>query len=192
MIPQNHNPKRLVFLGVLVLTGGFTISFLTARQIASTRQQEQKPVISQDTLPKIISKVKNLEIVSATVKPDAASDPIVTIEIKNNSPLAVYYFALTNGTIKKSEYGKTLDGLDVDGDPHVVIQPYGTKTMDIPLINLDGDYPLVLSAAGFSDGSDDGDASVIERMRDMRARNKARRAAEREKAKQETKKGDKP
>lgn len=192
MKTQTHTSKRLWFLGAVALLGGFAISFLAARHTANIRQQEQKPVTSKATLPKLISKVKKLEIVSAKISGEGEPGAVVSVEVKNNSDLAVTYFALTNGTIKTSEYGVSRDGLDVPGAPQVVIEPYGTATLNMSLISLDGKYPIVLSAAGFIDGAEEGDEAVIEHMRDVRARNKARREAEKDKAKQEAEKGVEP
>jgi hypothetical protein len=192
MNPQNHKFKRLWFLGAMALISGFTLSFLAARHTANVRQQEQKPVTSKAELPKLISKVKKLKIISATVQREGEPDAVVTIEVKNNSELSVTYFALTNGTIETSEYGVARNGLSDPDNPQIVIEPYGTAKIDMPLSNLDAQYPIVLSAAVFADNSEDGDESVLIHMRAVRSRDKAMRDAEKGKAKLDAEKGVKP
>ncbi|HEX8746308.1 MAG TPA: hypothetical protein VF717_03855 [Pyrinomonadaceae bacterium] len=178
MKAQTRKFTLILLSAALVLIGGVAISFKAARSHAGHAQKDVKPVTSKETLPVIISKVKKLGIVGATVLGEGTENAQVAIEIKNNSDLAVYFVALTNGTLKTSEYGISRDGLDVDGDPQVVIVPHGTITMNVLLSNLDGRFPIVLSAGGFSDGFEDGDESVLESMRYRREREKARRMAE--------------
>jgi hypothetical protein len=137
------------------------------------RQQVEKPVTSQGTLPKLISRIKNLEIVGATVQGEGRAGAQVAIEVKNNSDLAVYYFAVTNGNVKTSEYGVARNGLVDPDSPQVAIEPLGTATLNIPLANLDARHPILLSAAVFSDGSEVGEESALEQMRSVRARDKA-------------------
>lgn len=192
MSPQNRKSKLLWLLGVLAVIGGFAISLLAARHTADVRRQERKPVTSQATLPKLISRVKKMEIVSATVQREGESDAVVTIGVRNNSDLPVTYFALTNGSIKTNEYGVARNGLDDPDNPQVVIESYAVATIDMLLSNLDGQYPIVLSAAVFADNSEDGDESVLEHVRAVRARDKAKRDAEKERARREAEKGGKP
>lgn len=178
MDPQIFKPKRLWLLGAVALIVGFTITLITAHNTARIRRQEQKPVTSKADLPELISKVKKLEIINVTVKREGEANPAVTIEVKNNSDLAVIYFALTNGSVTTDEYGVARNGLDDLDNPKVVIEPHGTATIDMPLSNLDARYPIVLSAAVFADNSEDGVESVLRHMRAVRARDKARREAE--------------
>lgn len=177
MKAQTRKIYLILLSGALVLIVGMAVSFKAAWPHLSHGQQGIKPVTSKETLPVIISKVKRLEIVDATVLNEGKPGASVSIEIKNNSGLPVYFVALTNGVIKESEYGISRDGLDVDGEPQVVIKPHGTITMDMPLTNLDGRFPIILSAAGFADGAEEGEESVLEYMRDVRVRGRAERAA---------------
>ncbi|HKS26311.1 MAG TPA: hypothetical protein VJS44_00765 [Pyrinomonadaceae bacterium] len=192
MNPLNRKSTSLWFLGTVVLVSGFTISFFTARHAANIRQQEQQSVTSKATLPKLISKVKKLEIVNATIQREGEPNAAVTIEVKNNSDLAVTYFALTNGTVATNEYGVASNGLEDPDNPRVVIAPHSTATINILLSNLDGRYPIFLSAAVFADNSEDGDESVLKHMRAVRARDKAKRDEEKEKAKQKGGEGVNP
>lgn len=167
----------LLSAAALVLIGGLAISYKAAWPHGGHGQQGIKPVTSKETLPVIISKVKKLEIVGATILGERQENAVVAIEIKNKSDLAVYFVALSNGDIKDSEYGISQDGLNVEGEPQVVIEPHGTITMNMLLSNLDGRYPIVLSAGGFADGSEEGDESILESIRYRREHDKAKRAA---------------
>ena len=179
METHNQRSKYVLIASVVILISATATTLVKTAWRAAGSQQEQQPVTSKATLPVLISKVKKLKIVNATVKKEGEQGAKVTIEIKNTSDLAVTYFALTNGSLKTSEYGIARNGLDDPDNPHVVIEPHGTATIDILLSNLDGQYPIVLSAAVYADNSEDGDESVLEHMRIERARDKAKRDAER-------------
>jgi hypothetical protein len=192
MNPQNRKSKRLWFFGVVVLISSFSVSYLTSRHVASTRQQEQKSVTSKATMPKLISKVKKLEIINTTVQREGEPGAVAVFEVRNNSDLAVTYFALTNGSVETNEYGVASDGLDDPDNPKVVIEPHSTAKINMLLSNLDARYPIILSAAVFADNSEDGDESVLKHMRAVRSRDKSKRDAEKNKAKQDAEKGIRP
>jgi hypothetical protein len=179
MKPQTRRFKLFLLLCALVFMSGLTVSYKAALRVAGVSWQERKPVTSKETLPKLVSKVKKLEMAGATIKGEGGPSPTVTIEVKNNSDLAVTYFALTNGSLAADEYGVASNGLNDPDNPRVVIEPHGTSTIDMLLSNLDGRYPIILSAAVFADNSEDGDESVLKQMRAVRARDKARRDQER-------------
>lgn len=178
MKAQTRKIYLILLSSALVLIVGMAVSFKAARPHMGHGQQGVKPVTSKETLPVIISKVKKLEVLEATLKQEGGQNRAVTIEVKNNSDIAVTYFALTNGTIKTSEYGVARNGLDDPDNPQAVIEPQGTATIDMLLSNLDGRYPIILSAAVFADGAEEGDESVLEHMRTVRARDKAKRDRE--------------
>jgi hypothetical protein len=192
MNPQTPKTKLLWLFGTVALICGFTISFFAAQHTANIRRQEQQPVTSKASLPKVVSKVKKLQITNVTIQREGEPTAVVTIEVRNKSDLPVTYFAFTNGSIDTNEYGVASNGLDDPDKPQTVIQPGSVATIDMLLNNLDGRYPIVLSAAVFSDNSEDGDESVLKHMRAVRARDRAKRDAEKNKDKQDGEKGVKP
>lgn len=160
---------------ITLVVGAVTLRPSIHPPLCSSSPQEQKdrvPITSQSDLPAIISKVKKLEAVGATIIGDR-SNPAVRIEVRNNSDLGVTSFTVSNGIVAGGEYGITTNGLTDPDNPHVVIEPHGTKTVDLPLANLDGKYPILISGATYTDSSEDGDKDMLDHMRLVRAHDKA-------------------
>jgi hypothetical protein len=133
--------------------------------------------------PKVISKVKNLEVVSVTVEQESHhSEPMVVIIIRNNSDQAVVSVAVESGDDKDAS-GISTDGFKEGNElPSAVIEPFGTIKMQMLLGNLLPGKPLKVSGAMYADGSVDGEKLATETIREHKER--ARRG--------ENKKGDSP
>ena len=121
-----------------------------------------------------MSKVKDLEIINARIVRAGSDAPGVAFEIRNNSHRAVMAVSITCGGPSI-----TKDGLDDEEHPTVIIEPYGTLTAEMN-DELTRDAPIVISAATFEDGTEEGAESSLKRMHAMRAHERARRKAEKE------------
>jgi hypothetical protein len=128
------------------------------------------PITSRENLPAVISKVKQLEAVSATIS--EAVSPSVRIEVRNKSDVAVTRLSISNGVVTEGEYGVTFGVGDPD-HPQELIPASGSKTFSLQLSNLDAKHPILISGAFFSDGTEDGDKGTLNHMRSVRARDKA-------------------
>ena len=169
---NTHRPKSTsmlilsaAMLLVTLVVGAFALRPPIHPPLRTSSPQEQKiqvPVTSQANLPVVISKVKRLEAVSATVK-EGGPSPFVQIEVRNKSDVAVREITISNGVLAEVEYGLTYGQGDPD-NPIIAIEPNGTKTFNIPLANLDGKYPILISGAVFADATEDGDKQILERM----------------------------
>jgi hypothetical protein len=159
-----------MLIGASVVTG----SFRPARQVKS--QKKQKRVTE---LPLVISHVPKLKIVSVVVQDAETSNQIAVVEILNTSPLAVTAVELST----KDKHGDSgavgEDGLYDPDNPYVVIPPYGTKKMKMGFGAMIADAPLVLSAATFEDGSEEGDKWSLDAMKVFRKRYHEKKARER-------------
>jgi hypothetical protein len=170
MINERKGQRRLLFLAVLVLVAASVIGTGVIRRERKPQQQIE-PV---STLPAIFSKVKKLEIVSARiVRPntDAAS---VEVEIRNNSDRAVMAVDVVCG-----QAGVTKNGLTDEARPIVVIEPGGTTVVEMGFREMTPGAPLVVSAAIYADGKEEGEAASLESMHRVRDHDKAQRQAER-------------
>jgi hypothetical protein len=67
--------------------------------------------------------------------------------------------------------GVSVDGLADEDNPKVVIAPFGTITLEMPLAEMIPGVPLAISNAEFSDGTAEGDKTAL---RDLRAVRKHR------------------
>jgi hypothetical protein len=75
--------------------------------------------------------------------------------------------------------GLSTDGLDYEDHPVVVIEPHGVLPAEM-YDELTQGAPIVISAATFADGTDEGEDSAVRFMQKMRVHSRARHKAERE------------
>lgn len=160
---------------IALAASAFVVGGLAKRRGASKRQQETK----RDTtkLPKIISKVPKLEIVSATIEQPGEPDAWLVLEIRNNSDLAVMAIDIISGD--KMDYsGITKDGLDDPDNPTVIIEPHGTKTVKWSFGEILPNTTVSVSGVTYADGTEEGEKLALGAMHDQRAHSKAKRDAQ--------------
>lgn len=145
-----------------------TICVIGICAIGVTAIKLQQP--DSNKVPKVVSKVKNLEVVS--VERESQSDPRLAIVIRNNSDQGVVSVAVESGDDKDAS-GISTDGFkEGDESPSMVIEPHGTITMHMLLMNLLPGKPLKVSGAMYADGSVDGEKPAIELIREHKERAK--------------------
>ncbi len=127
---------------------------------------------SDPDLPKVISKVKNLEVVSATVKRENGAPPVISVTVRNKSDKAVVAVDLESGD--ESDAG----GIDFSGfkpgdaPPATIIEPFGVKVLEISLGEVLQGKPLKIGGAIYADGSEDGDEITLRTMHGHRDHDK--------------------
>jgi hypothetical protein len=132
--------------------------------VAATRQSgPAKP-------PKIVSKVKHLEVKGVILESEGASSASVVVEIFNNSDRAIVALSVESGD-EKDAAGVSTDGFYQE-PPAVILQPYGTITMRMPLDNLLPGKPFKVSGVMYSDGSVEGEKLATKRLEDFQKRAK--------------------
>jgi hypothetical protein len=123
---------------------------------AVVRRKQQVP-----DAPKVISKVKLIEIISTTVKSDP---PMLSIVVRNNSDKAVVSIAVESGDQKDSS-GLNISGFRPDGQPPLtVIEPHGTRAIEFELDNILPNKPFKVGGVMYADGTEDGDKDTLETM----------------------------
>jgi hypothetical protein len=115
------------------------------------------------------------------VKNPATPEATAQVEILNTSHLAVMCVEISTKNAAGDSGAVNEDGLTFPDKPQVVIPPYGKKTLEMRLTNMVPDAPLVLSAAFFADGSEEGDQWSRDAIRTVRAHYHALWKAEKEK-----------
>jgi hypothetical protein len=161
---------------VLVLSAAILMIVCVAGIMATKRESKKPPQEARkviDTLPPIISKVKDLEVLSATIKRKGQPDAMAAIEIKNNSDMGMTAVDVTSG-----EYGMTVNGLDNPAHPVIVIKPHDTLVVEVNLNNIDASLPILVAAAIYADGTEVGESSSLQAMRGVREHDKAQREAQ--------------
>jgi hypothetical protein len=170
----NRDPKRRLFLllaAVMVVTALVVSVVVLSAKRQETKQQHPKDWLS--SIPQVMSKVKDLEIINARIV--RTGDELgVAFEIRNNSDRAVMAVNITCG-----EAGISKDGLQDEENPTVIIEPHGTLEAEMN-DELAGDTPIVISAATFQDGKEEGIESSVKLMQKIRARERGKHKAQRE------------
>ena len=146
--------------------------------VVLSKSTQQKARVNK--MPVIFSRVKRLEVVKASIIDTPAAG--VRLEILNNSPLAVMAVDVVAG-----EGAITKNGLTDQEHPIVVIEPYGTTIVEMAFSAMTPGAPLVVSAVTYADGSEEGDSASLDIMHRIRAHDRAKILAEREKQKRESK-----
>ena len=158
------NPKWVLLVAIVAICSGITVGVFSARRQASNRQQKHVT-----ELPPLKSHVPRLSIAGVSLKTVGTSAPIAVVEISNNSPLAV--MAVEISTKNEGDSGAVnTDGLTDPENPIVVIKPWGTTTLEMSFTQMIPDAPLVISAAIFEDGAEEGDKWSLDAMKRSRAK----------------------
>lgn len=164
--------RLFLFAAVMLVTA----SVISAAVFSAIRQQPktQHPKQWLTSTPPVSSKVKDLEIINERIVRPNTDIPGVAFEIRNNSGRAVMAIEIKCGSA-----GISKDGLEDEQTPTVIIEPYGTLTAEMN-DELTPGAPIVISAATFEDGTEEGDDASVKFMQRLRARERARHRAERE------------
>ncbi len=170
----------LVCAGLLIAT-----SVISAGVFSALRQRpNQKPQKQVLELPPVVSHVPKLKIANVSVKNAGTPDAIAVIEILNTSPLDVMSVEISTKN-KDGDSGAVGDEGLLDPDkPRVVIPPYGTTKLEMSFSEMVPDAPLVISAAVFADGTEEGDQWSRDAMRSVRSHRQALQRAEKERRQQ--------
>jgi hypothetical protein len=155
-------------------------TLLVSVGVSSARRQrlnstQQRPPTKEwlFSLPAVRSNVKDLEIINQRIIRSGTELPGVAFEILNKSDRPVMAISIS---CAKSSISK--DGLEDEANPIVIIEPHGTLTAEMS-DELVPDFPIVITAATFQDGKEEGDTISKELMQKLRARERARHKRER-------------
>ena len=129
-------------------TVGPTIKPLTpspATAQSSVQRRFQEP-------PKIISKVKSLQVARTAVVTFGAGDRL-RLTLRNDSEKTAVSFSLCTTLDDHSRSSMTFYGPEETDE---AVAPYGERTEEIPAAALEPGKPLIVCAATFADGTQEG------------------------------------
>ena len=173
--------RKWIYLSAITLIAA---SVITAGVFSARRQRpNQKPQKQVLALPPVTSNVPKLRIANISVKNPGTADAVAVIEILNTSHLAVMSVEISTKNKAGDSGAVNEDGLADPDKPTVVIPPFGTKVLEMAFSEMVADAPLVVSAAVFADGSEEGDTWSRDAMRAVRKRHQELRRAEEKKQK---------
>ena len=127
--------------------------------------------------PKVVSKIKNLEVVSVTVEREGEPDATLAIVIRNNSARGVVALSVESGDGKDFSGISTTGFGDGDETPSIILEPYATIKMEMLLGNLLPGKPLKVSGVMYADEATEGEDTAKERLRSYKERAKERATA---------------
>lgn len=121
---------------------------------------------------RFLSEVKNLKVERHWIKDAGTDEAHLVVVIRNKSYLAATHVSVTIGDLTVSRDG----GIDFE-EPRAVIEPYGTVEFSIPVTNFNDETPFVISAALYTDGTEDGREQQVRWAHKDREEVKAKHAA---------------
>ena len=163
MTVRHVSGRRLSVLLIAVVVVGLVI----ASGVLSKRRESQRKAVTN--IPPVSSKVKALVIVGTKIINENTPGVGVSVEIRNISDRAVMAIDLVCG-----DGAVTKNGLTDEEKPIVVIEPYGRTTIEMSFSEMTADVPLVVSAATYVDGSEEGDPRSLRRMHQTRDHDRAK------------------
>jgi hypothetical protein len=165
----------LIVMSAFVAAFAISVGVLSARKQQRITQKAQHPKDWLTTTPEVSSKVKDLEIVNIRIIRPNTDAPGVAFEIRNNSDKGVMSYEVICGN-----GGISQDGLEDEDNPIVIIKPYSTYTVEMNDELTPGE-PIVITAAVFEDGTEEGDKFALEGLHKVRTHQRARLKAIKEK-----------
>jgi hypothetical protein len=168
--------RRTVLLAVaLLLTASLSFAVYSAKKQQPTSQQQNPPTKEWlFSIPKVRSKVRDLEIVNVRIVRSNTDMPGVAFDILNKGDRPVMAIRISCGNNAISQ-----DGLEDEQHPKVIIEPYGTLSAEMAG-ELKPGVPIVIRSATFQSGKEEGDSTSLEIMRKIREAKRARIRTERE------------
>jgi NAD(P)H-hydrate repair Nnr-like enzyme with NAD(P)H-hydrate epimerase domain len=167
---------------IVVLVAVTTLMIIASPKLRSSAQQQQETK-RVTVVPKVISKVKDLEVIGTTIKRQDEPSAVVAIDIRNNSDKPIIAIAIESGD-EKDAAGVSTDGFKGGEEPPSIVLPaHGTITMEIAVSNLLPGKPLKIAGVMYADETEDGDELT---------RRTLRKHKEHAKAKGSVKKGEPP
>ena len=159
--------KRLpnyIFIVVIASVSFTTLMIIATPKLSVSEKLQQTKQLAE--IPKVISQVKDLEVISTTIKRQGESDAVVAIEIRNNSDKPIIAIAIESGD-KKDASGVSADGFrGEDQTPSIILPPHGTIVMEMPVSNLLPGKPLKVAGVMYLDGTEDGDELTRKTLRE--------------------------
>jgi hypothetical protein len=157
------NLKKNLTLSLLSVL--FVVALCIVSVVAVKRQQDSAE------MPKVTSKVKGIEVLSVTVKGEGEPNAVLVVVIRNNSDQAVVAVTLVSGN-RQDASGITVNGFHPgDEPPFPVIEPHGTKTIELPVSNLLPGSSIRVSGAVYADSTEEGEETTLEIIRGQRKHN---------------------
>lgn len=159
---KKHTP--FMVMAVLIVVSVMSAGGLTEQKKPLPKKHPKDWLTS---VPRLESKVKNLQIINAKVINPGKDAAGVAFEVWNNSNRAVMAIEVSSGPGSIAK-----DGLEDEESPTIIIEPHGTLSAQM-FDELNAGYPIVVTAGIFDDKKEEGQKSSLELMHKVRLRQRA-------------------
>jgi hypothetical protein len=167
--------SKYILVSVIALVAVTSLLAIASPPLRNSGKQGETKQI--EVMPKVISRVKALEVVNTYVIRQGEPGAAVVIEIRNNSEKPVIAIAVESGD-EKDASGISTDGYKGEGEtPTVILPPQGTIKMEMLINNLLPGKPLKIAGVMYLDGTEDGDEITRKTLREHKAKAKAKGSA---------------
>jgi hypothetical protein len=158
-IMKSLTVRKGVFVISLSVFATSIVSFAVFSKSTSQQPEKKNPRTYQaaqvTAAPQVISKIKGLQITSVTLINQGQPEAAVAIDVTNNRDEAVMALDFVSGRGTSSGLG--IDGLLLEGESQTIIPPHTLKTFQWSLGEIMEGHPVILAAAIFADGKEEGD-----------------------------------
>lgn len=161
-----------MFIGLSIVSVGVFSSKRLLKPQSRSQIITERPKEWLTSVPEVSSEVKDLEIINPRIVGQHTELAAVAFEIHNKSGRTVMAVKITCGKASISK-----DGMWDEENPTVVIEPHGTLTAEMKG-ELSPGNPIVITAAIYADGKEDGVESALYLMKRIRVRERERLRAE--------------
>lgn len=110
--------------------------------------------------PEIVSEVRSLRIARAEIVPLGSEEDTLRLTLRNDSEKKIVSFSICT---RLDEYGSSSETYYGPDETDEAVASYGEKVVDIPAFALTPGRPLIVCAATFADGTQEG----VERIRQL-------------------------
>jgi hypothetical protein len=172
-----HKTKYPIAISVGILVVVSTVALTKSNRttpIPLKGHQETKQTI--DIMPLIISQVKDIEVVKATLEDKGTDHPFAVLVIKNKSDKPVIAVSVEIGEPEEAD-GVTVNGFkEGDEPPSVIMEPNASVRALLSLNNAKPGEPIRVSAVVYADGSEEGEKTALETIHAQREHDKSEKA----------------
>jgi hypothetical protein len=115
--------------------------------------------------PKVISKVKTIEVLQVEVDGQNSSTAVVVMTLRNNTDKNVIALAVESGDDKNASGVNESGYGEGDDPPTVIIKPHGIFKMEMPFSYVRPGAPIKVGGVMYDDETEEGDEVTLKSMR---------------------------
>jgi hypothetical protein len=154
--------KTVVFLAIGVCIGLVVWFALLGRATRASQEKSKRPALSK--LPEIKSCLEHVKLVKAELVNQGDSQ-VAVLELENQAYVGVISISVET-IVEKDKHSVVHSGFSPDKPPLIIIPPHEKGTIQIG--NLAANSPIRIGSLMFSDGTEEGCASSVKTMREMK------------------------